>query len=499
MGGYVSESTPIDPDVTQIPAGLWDFNVWALGTANANASTVIRAKVYTYNGTDAPTLLGTSGEQVINNVSAQFSLSVLIPQTTLALTDRIYVEIEVKAAANGHTATLQFGDGQPSHVHTSLPLVGGTGLWKSLAGVLQSPASLLTNDDVATDAAIAQSKINGLTTALDGKQPLLTTSAPLDLTKGGIAAIYSGDTRMTGTLMPATIRHNSNLVPDVLGTATLSYTNGSTTVSYSNLSAGVTLAPGMSVSTGVLQGSVIRSVDTGASTFVATIAPTATGSASANIYNTSLATFVSGTAPNLDGRTMQVGDIVLLTGQLAAALNGAWRIDVIAGSKYTMSRPTWFRGTFTGAILFDVQFGTANSALIVSVMPTTISTTALATIGLDSLSAFSIAKRADCATLGSNTFTGQQTFSAASAAGNAPMLLNAGTLNTTPVANRVEWDGNFLYNVNASSVRTQQAAFVAAPSTATSAGIAGQVAFDATGLYVCTATNTWRKATLATF
>jgi len=37
------------------------------------------------------------------------------------------------------------------------------------------------------------------------------------------------------------------------------------------------------------------------------------------------------------------------------------------------------------------------------------------------------------------------------------------------------------------------------PATATAVGRPGQMAFDATGLYVCTANNTWKKATLATF
>lgn len=169
LGGYVSESVPIDPNITAIPGGLWDINIWALGTANSNAGTVIRSKVYTYDGTNAPTLLATSGEQVINSVSAQYSLSVLVPQTTVELSTRIYVEIEVKAAANNHTATLQFGDGTPSHVHTSLPLVGGTGLWKNVSGVLQSPASLLVDADVDAAAAIAQSKIANLTTDLTNK------------------------------------------------------------------------------------------------------------------------------------------------------------------------------------------------------------------------------------------------------------------------------------------------------------------------------------------
>ena len=169
LGGYVSESVPLDPNTGSIPGGLWDLNLWALGTANANSPTRIRAKVYTYNGTDAPTLLATSGEQTINTVSAQYSVSVLVPQTTVELTTRIYVAVEVQASANHHTATLQFGDGTPSHVHTSLPLVGGTGLWKNVAGVLQSPASLLVNADVDAAAAIAQSKIDGLTDALGAK------------------------------------------------------------------------------------------------------------------------------------------------------------------------------------------------------------------------------------------------------------------------------------------------------------------------------------------
>jgi hypothetical protein len=169
LGGYVSESVPLDPNITAIPGGIWDFNLWAYGTANANAGTRMRAKVYTYNGTDAPTLIGTSGEQVINSVSVQFSLSVLISQTTVTSTTRIYVAIEVQASQNNHTATLEFGDGTPSHVHTSLPLVGGTGLWKNVAGVLQSPASLLVDADVDAAAAIAQSKISGLTDALAAK------------------------------------------------------------------------------------------------------------------------------------------------------------------------------------------------------------------------------------------------------------------------------------------------------------------------------------------
>jgi hypothetical protein len=54
--------------------------------------------------------------------------------------------------------------------------------------------------------------------------------------------------------------------------------------------------------------------------------------------------------------------------------------------------------------------------------------------------------------------------------------------------------------VNANATILDSAAIVvAAPATATSAGKAGQIAFDATHIYVCVATNVWVRAILATF
>lgn len=40
---------------------------------------------------------------------------------------------------------------------------------------------------------------------------------------------------------------------------------------------------------------------------------------------------------------------------------------------------------------------------------------------------------------------------------------------------------------------------VSVPSTASSTGTAGQIAYDATHIYVCVATNTWVRASLATW
>jgi len=38
-----------------------------------------------------------------------------------------------------------------------------------------------------------------------------------------------------------------------------------------------------------------------------------------------------------------------------------------------------------------------------------------------------------------------------------------------------------------------------APSTASSTGVAGQIAYDSGHVYICVATNTWKRATLSTW
>lgn len=40
---------------------------------------------------------------------------------------------------------------------------------------------------------------------------------------------------------------------------------------------------------------------------------------------------------------------------------------------------------------------------------------------------------------------------------------------------------------------------VPAPTTAADTGIAGQIAYDANYIYICTATNTWKRVAIATW
>lgn len=168
--GFVSESSPIDPDVTSWPAGIWDFNVWMTGDANAQAPTVAQLRLYKYDGTTT-TLIATSGDALVanNGTPIQTGISLVIPQTTVQLTDRLYVELRAKATASNHKVTVYFGDSTPSHIHTTIPSVGGSGLVKVVDGAFQSPASLLVNADVDAGAAIAQSKISNLTADLSAR------------------------------------------------------------------------------------------------------------------------------------------------------------------------------------------------------------------------------------------------------------------------------------------------------------------------------------------
>lgn len=52
---------------------------------------------------------------------------------------------------------------------------------------------------------------------------------------------------------------------------------------------------------------------------------------------------------------------------------------------------------------------------------------------------------------------------------------------------------------NSATILDDAAIVVAAPATATSAGSPGQIAFDSTHFYVCIASNSWVRATLASW
>jgi hypothetical protein len=66
-----------------------------------------------------------------------------------------------------------------------------------------------------------------------------------------------------------------------------------------------------------------------------------------------------------------------------------------------------------------------------------------------------------------------------------------------PTINQNNW-GTVL-NTALDYLDTQVGPWVAVPATATSTGVAGQVAYASGFLYVCVATNTWRRTALSTW
>ena len=209
IAGFVSDA--LDPNLEFLPAGLFDFNVWCRGTANVNAPTLLRVIVNKWDGT-ASTAIATSGSAIVSNngTSVQTAISMVIAQTDITPADRLYVVIEAQASAANHTVTVDFGASTPSHVHTTIPSVGGTGVVKVLNGVPVNPASQIINSDIASNAAIALSKLQMSQVSVSAGAGLtgggdLSASRTLALQTTGIAAISGAGSSASVPVISANI------------------------------------------------------------------------------------------------------------------------------------------------------------------------------------------------------------------------------------------------------------------------------------------------------
>lgn len=126
------------PGTTEIPAGVWDLNVWAsaAGPSLGENAVRFRVNVYQWDGA-ASTLLATSGVTPLFDPSQtiQYATTVLLPQTTILATDRIYLTIEATSTANNHTISVYFGGATPTHAHTTIPSAAGG----DLSGTFPNP------------------------------------------------------------------------------------------------------------------------------------------------------------------------------------------------------------------------------------------------------------------------------------------------------------------------------------------------------------------------
>jgi len=182
------------PSATAIPAGIWDFNIFVESTTTNSANQVyFKIEILKYDGVNAPTLLATSNDTYIYDPAEinQQVASVVMPQTTILSTDRIVVYLYGRAHQNNNRLTFHFGGQYPSHTHSTMPSVTGTGVAKVVNGVFQSPASTIVNADVSASAAIEVSKLSqatarilGRTTAGTGAVEEITVGTGLSLSAG---------------------------------------------------------------------------------------------------------------------------------------------------------------------------------------------------------------------------------------------------------------------------------------------------------------------------
>jgi hypothetical protein len=182
-------------------------------------------------------LLATSNDTYIYDPTeiTQQVVSVVMPQTTILATDRIVVYLYGRAQQNNNRLTFHFGGQYPSHTHSTMPSVTGTGVVKVVNGVFQSPATTITNSDVSASAAIDVSKLTmstnrilGRTTAGTGAVEEISVGTGLSLSAGTLTNTGTGIGGSVGAVDNAVLRadvgtgivQNSNIVIDDVATAT---------------------------------------------------------------------------------------------------------------------------------------------------------------------------------------------------------------------------------------------------------------------------------------
>ena len=449
IAGFVSND--IDPNLEDIPAGIFDFNVWAKSDANANAPTSLRVQINKWDGTTS-TLIATSGTAIVSNngTTVQTAISVVIPQTDVTPSDRLYIVLQAQPAASGHTITVDFGDGTPSHVHTTIPSVGGTGVVKVINGVPQNPASLITDSDVSTAAPLALNKVqmgqvsvltvDGLTGGGD-----LSTSRTLSLTTTGVSALSYGSStqvsaftvdaygRLTAASDVAISAAGIGAQPALTTAAPLGIELGGTGAT--TALAALTALGNMHFVGGWSQTSVVTgTMDTGVTPNTFTV--TATG------------------ALSVDSGSPVAGDIVVFTSQPTASQhlgrdNGPWVVvnPGAVGVQATFVRPAWFSGTVKTGMLVSNQYGTNRTGVTYAIQgPATLTSGDFINVGTDILNIFTVYQRASNPVLSANSYTGRQTFTANTATVN-PINFStaAATLLSTRQLGAIEWDNTQLY------------------------------------------------------
>jgi hypothetical protein len=248
--GFVTPSG--NPGITNIPPGLWDFNIWANTNSNNATETAIKAVVNIYNPDTSTYRYLASSDYVYlydGTTISQYLLNVTVPQTGIAINERIYIQLfGKKNVTSTRTVTLYFDSYRPSHVHTTIPSVAGNGIVKVINGIYQTPATGIFDSDVDANAGIQQSKILGLTDSLS----LLSNSIT------SLSGTLTGNLATTGS----TLAGNITTLTSNLATTGSTLAGNITTLTSNLATTGSTLASSITSLSGTLTGNYISGNNT---------------------------------------------------------------------------------------------------------------------------------------------------------------------------------------------------------------------------------------------
>lgn len=229
VAGFVTDSG--DPSIGTLPAGIWDFNVYATSTANSN-DMLFRLSFYEYDGSTDPELgspIATTLSTAIYDpsVAVQYQATFNIPQTAFT-SKRIYLKLEAFTSANSKNVTFDFGNSFASHVHTTVPSVTGSGFVKVLNDVFVSTGQLINLADATDVGTSILGVANGGTGAASLTQHSVLvgngTSAvtPYALTDGQVLIGQTGGAPAAATLTAGTgvsITNGHNSIEVAIGQA----------------------------------------------------------------------------------------------------------------------------------------------------------------------------------------------------------------------------------------------------------------------------------------
>jgi len=185
------ESPVGNPATIILPGGVWGLNAYLSTTATAGEAYFV-FKIYTIDGTTATEVVTSDPLNITGSTPTSYNLEVNIPATTILSTTRIGIEILVARNTTGSSIDVSgyFEGTTIGYVQTSIGTPGGTGLLKTVNGILQSPSSLILDADISNSTSISGSKIQAATASNFGVVRLNTTSGDLSAaTTSGYAKV----------------------------------------------------------------------------------------------------------------------------------------------------------------------------------------------------------------------------------------------------------------------------------------------------------------------